>query len=351
MGRRSIYLMLSILIFATVIRAEEDALTLDGQGPMDVIVQRETDRIIEFRNTSNNVMQTIDVGKVKRLVRKDAPPVYRQAMQYLNAGDYPRALKRFSDAKKTMKKTLGNWHEAYLDYYIAYCLYESSKKNREYVKNAKELLVKFTKDHPKHRFSGLAKYYTGLIYISEKQYDNAKKVFESLKANASRKDLRLASSYGIARVHYEQKDLKGALDVSYKSFKEKVFSNDLIRLTKRILLEDQKAFDEAFKIGKLLVGGTDSTMKLEAYELLAIAETKLKKWESGFIHFLKAELIHSSRRHKLSNEAKLNMLICLKHLMKENPVEYPPWEFKNYFNVNYNNLSPERKKIITNLKH
>ena len=336
------------LAMVWLVRADDQLVLTDAPDVvLDVIILSETDKVIEYRDATGS--QKIEAWRVESILREDASMPYRQALQFLGTGNYLNAFKRFSEVQKAGGASNGNWQEAYVDYYMTYCLFELSKNHAEFVGKAVELLESFVKKFPIHRFTGAARTHLGLIQIQQKKYAEAKAIFEQVDGNSGRRDLKATARYGLAQLAHAQNDSAAALKICSKTFQEHLFNHEIIALARKMLLEEQKSGDEGYKWGQFLVAQVDKSLRNDAYEFLALAETQLKKYEDAFIHFLKAKLLYLPKLQEPTPLAEYNMLICLKILMRENPEQYPEWEYRGVFDSLFARLNKEQRKNITSL--
>ena len=136
-GRCSIVLGLMSLLSSSL--WARDVIRFKDGRELEVVITKEDARQIQFKDAQTGASQKKNVDDLERVVYEDASQEYKNMVSALDLGDYKNALGNGVKAKKAMakKKTKGNWHLSYIDYYLGFSLY----KMAIYVLQAKSLQV------------------------------------------------------------------------------------------------------------------------------------------------------------------------------------------------------------------
>ncbi len=318
-------LLASVLIFKASGLFALDSIVFSDGREKEALVISETSTKLKFKDAETGVLQSISVDDVDRILYEDADKNFALGLNAIDAKDYSRAYKAFSTAKKKMKKSRGNWHFATLDYYLAYALFEFSKKEPKARPKSVKQLEKVVAAHKASRFSVQAKYLLGQSWLIQKKYSEALGVFSALAKNVERPAWAVKAVVAKGHVLVDQEKFDEALSSWRQVLDKKIGDADLLDGVTDVLIDIKKDYKQAKKIAQPFLCSGSERVKKVSNELYGCAEFGLGRSEEALPSLLRSTLLYDKETYR--PRSNLFLALTLQRLMKKNPERYPSSRF------------------------
>lgn len=313
-----------MLIESSGVLALDSIVFTDGRDK-EVLVVGETATKIKFKDAETGVLQSVSVDDVDRIVYEDADKNFALGLNAIGAKDYKRAYRAFGAAKKLMKKSRNNWHLATLDYYLAYVLFEFSKKEPRVRTKSVQSLLKVIEEHKTTRFSIQARYFLGQSWLMQKKYTEALSAFSEVAMNTERPFWAVKAAVAKGHVLVGQEKFDEAMSAWLQVLTQKTVDADLMDGVATVLIDIKRDYAQARKVAKPFLCSDDERVKKVSNEIFGCAELGLGKPESALDSLLRSTLLYDKAIYR--PRSNLFLALTLQKLMENNPDRYPNSRF------------------------
>lgn len=322
---------------------------LDGRE-VEVVITKETDTQIQFKDAQTGASQKKSVDEIESVVYEDASRDYQNMLSSLELGDFQRAVGNAAKAKRGMKESKNNWHESYIDYYLAYSLFKLSESNAKYIGKGIAMLKGVATKHAKTRFGVPALYYMGEALILKKDYATAAAMFSKVEGMKGQRPYWAAkASAAQARVLMAQKKYDEALQVCLAQLKEGNLTVDIVLNLTDLLISKKKSYKQAYAIAQKLECKGDRAVRAMVYELKGCAAMHLGQFDVALEDLLRATVLYGSEKN-FSNRANVYLFATMKTLISKKPDQYGDWEYQSKLRGCYKKMTVADQKLYKSFK-